>query len=737
VPRELHIIREISGGAVAAALTLPVGISLGIVTLEPLGAHFAPLGVAAGVYGIVICSLLTVVFGSRGAVISVPRSVTAVFVAAMLLEVTGAHRIVQGSAAPPEFQYAMVFLFLALSGVFMALIGLLRLGGLVKYLPHAVLAGFMNAVAILLALAQLPALLGMPAGSTPGDLVVSPGGMHLGALVVVAITLGSLALPGLLGLRIPPLIVGLVAGTIAHHALAATGLAAHLGPVLGAAAEAHPLLDTATRFPAAVDNAAFAQALPGVAAAAFGLALIASLDTLLLMKTFERTTHVRQDSQRELSRLGIANTIAACLGAIPCSMSLAGSQANHAAGGRGAASVLAHAIVVLVAILVLGGMLEAVPRAVVAALMLAIAFIVIDKPTIATIRKLASGSVLNRARLATDVLVMLTVASIAMLASVPLAVVVGVAIAVLSFLVNMSHSVVRRVTAGDAMRSRRSRDTEQMELLARHGKRIAVIELEGVIFFGTADDLLARIDQCLREGATHIIVDLARVSDVDTTGAQMLIQIHEWVRARGGMLIVSQAAAGQPQRDMLVDMGVVAHLGEEAFTPDIDHALEIAEDALLDAEGAVPADRAEIALRALHPFDRLTAEEMAVLEPLLSRREFAAGEFVFREGDPGDDLYVIARGTASVRRADAVRSTRLVTFGAGTVFGEMALLDARPRSASVQADGPLVCYVMTRAAFDEIVARHHGIALTLLKSLAQELGRRLRYTNEIVDHLQA
>ena len=105
--------------------------------------------------------------------------------------------------------------------------------------------------------------------------------------------------------------------------------------------------------------------------------------------------------------------------------------------------------------------------------------------------------------------------------------------------------------------------------------------------------------------------------------------------------------------------------------------------------------------------------------------------------DPGDDLFVIARGTASVYRVDGERSMRLVTFGEGTVFGEMALLDAKPRSASVQADNAMACYVMSRAAFDELVARHDAIALKLLTSLSQELGRRVRFANEIIDHLQA
>jgi MFS superfamily sulfate permease-like transporter len=740
VLRDSSIAKEIPGGAMAAALTLPVGISLGIVTLEPLGSHYAPLGVAAGVYGVALCSALMVLLGSRSPAINLPRSVTAVFVAAMLLEATGVHRVVAGGAPSPGFLYGLLFLFLALSGIFQALIGALRLGMLVKYLPHAVLAGFMNAVAILLAFAQLPALVGMPAGSAPADLMVVPGEMRTGAMLVAGITLAALWLPKFKVFRdmpVPPLFIGLIVGTLAHHLLASVGMGGQLGPVLGEAAARHPQFDTALGFREVLDNPAFAQALPGVAAAAFGLALISSLDTLLLMKAFERITHERQDSQRDLARLGIANTVTACLGAIPCSMGLAASQSNHAAGGRGPVSVLAHAAIVLAAILALGSLVAAIPRAVVAALMLSIAFVVIDRPTIATIRRLASGKVRNRARLATDLLVMLAVAGIAIVGSVALAVVAGVVIAVLSFLVNMSHSVVRRVTLGDAMRSRRSRETEQMGALARQGRRIAVIELEGVLFFGTADDALATIDACLRQGTTHVIVDLGRVNDVDTTGAQMLIQVHERVRARGGMLLLAHAAPGQPQRDFLDDTGVVAHLGAAAFMPDIDTALEAAEDALLDAEGAQVPERAEIPLEALHPFAQLTPAELSVLQPLLERRTFGPGEFVFREGDPGDELYVIALGTASVRREEGSRSTRLVTFGEGTVFGEMALLDARPRSASVQADRELVCFAMPRAAFQQIVERHQAIAVKLLTSLAQELGRRLRFTNEIVERLQA
>jgi CRP-like cAMP-binding protein len=69
------------------------------------------------------------------------------------------------------------------------------------------------------------------------------------------------------------------------------------------------------------------------------------------------------------------------------------------------------------------------------------------------------------------------------------------------------------------------------------------------------------------------------------------------------------------------------------------------------------------------------------------------------------------------------------------VFGELALLDATPRSASVQADGELLCWVMSREVFDDLVAQHHAIALKLLASLSRELGRRLRFANETIGRM--
>ena len=97
---------------------------------------------------------------------------------------------------------------------------------------------------------------------------------------------------------------------------------------------------------------------------------------------------------------------------------------------------------------------------------------------------------------------------------------------------------------------------------------------------------------------------------------------------------------------------------------------------------------------------------------------FSDGAPIIRAGTPGDALYVLVDGKVSVQR----RGLSSVPLGIGSFFGEMALFDDSPRSASVVADGPSVCLVITRARFHKLLRAEPAIAIGLLK----ELARRLR-----------
>jgi sulfate permease, SulP family len=125
-----------------------------------------------------------------------------------------------------------------------------------------------------------------------------------------------------------------------------------------------------------------------------------------------------------------------------------------------------------------------------------------------------------------------------------------------------------------------------------------------------------------------------------------------------------------------------------------------------------------------------------VIRDTLTRRAYSKGDLVFREGETSDELYVIAKGSASVRlHLGAGSETRLITFSPGTIFGELALLDQEARSASVEADDELVCYVLTRERFDELTRRHPAIAIKVLTNLGRELSSRLRRANRTIYQL--
>jgi CRP-like cAMP-binding protein len=186
------------------------------------------------------------------------------------------------------------------------------------------------------------------------------------------------------------------------------------------------------------------------------------------------------------------------------------------------------------------------------------------------------------------------------------------------------------------------------------------------------------------------------------------------------------------------DLGVTAAVHPEHIFVDTDRALEWAEDQLIQVHEAGLGAPEELAFASLDALAGLDGPERAVLAGMLIRRSYAKGDAVFHEGDDGQDLYLIASGAASVtlKLAGEGRENRLATFSAGTVFGELALLDPGPRSATVVADEALVCYVLTEQAFERLRKDHPGIAIALLTNLGRELTRRLRRANRTIYQLE-
>jgi SulP family sulfate permease len=111
---------------------------------------------------------------------------------------------------------------------------------------------------------------------------------------------------------------------------------------------------------------------------------------------------------------------------------------------------------------------------------------------------------------------------------------------------------------------------------------------------------------------------------------------------------------------------------------------------------------------------------------------------VIRQGDCDRSLYIVADGTTTVRVhvAGTDRQVRLASYARGTIFGEMALLDRQPRSATVTAEGEVVCYVLSEEAFEALIAEHPLIAVRLLTNVARELSVRLRHATRMISELE-
>jgi SulP family sulfate permease len=145
--------------------------------------------------------------------------------------------------------------------------------------------------------------------------------------------------------------------------------------------------------------------------------------------------------------------------------------------------------------------------------------------------------------------------------------------------------------------------------------------------------------------------------------------------------------------------------------------------------------RSQADVLALSEIDFLAGIEQPDLDRLseiLTRREFAPGEMICREGDEGDRMWLLAKGSVSVRLklANGHEDIRIASLARGTTIGEMSLIESMRRSASIVADEPVVCYELLSDGFAKMLADHPAIATKLLSNLAREISRRLRRTSE-------
>lgn len=721
-----HARGDLAGAAAAAAVTVPASIVYGLIAFAPLGAQFAGHGILAGLYASVAAALVVALAGGAAGIITGPLATTALVLGASMGQLGASGAL----ADDPEIVIALAFLMVLASGVLQVLFGALRLGGVVKFVSYPVFAGIMNGTAIVLAIGAGRELLAVAGGGSAGLL---PCVAVAAASVLPWFMAGLMA--GRISPRVPGPVLGLAVGTALYYLLGALGIDA--GGTIAAVPASAPLVNHWGTW-SSLDIGQLGQFVPIIVTAAATIAILGSVESLFATLTLQNLTGTRPDGNRELLAQGLGNIANAFAGALPASGTPSRTRLNHEAGGRTRLSGLLFALITLAAVLFGARFVDALPRAVVIGMTVAVALVIVDKWSIRLIHRVLRGDFGSRREHRVNIAIIAGVAASVVAFGMLAAVALGMLTSVVMFIVQMGKSVVRGVLDGSRLHSRKLRHVRTMDVLRSHGGAIAVLELQGALFFGATDRMLREIDTLVAAGVRYLVIDFRRINDADISAAAVLARTCGQLDARGVVVALSYLPEDSRLRVLLEDLGFGTRDGDARVFPDTDLALEYCEDLLLAAVGEEAHSAAARGLEQLLELEDLSEAEKDALHTAVDRRAFAAGSYLCRQGEPGDSLFVIEHGRAdiSIGVPGQVRRKRLATLGPGSVFGEMALLDRGVRSADVQVVEDLRCYEITNRAFNRLKDAQPRIALIVLDRLARVLVARLRSANETIGELE-
>lgn len=749
---------DVTGAVAATLVSLPLSMTIGVVAFMPLGRDYAAQGVMAGLYGAIILGFVTALSG-RSVLTSGPRAASALVLASLIGQLLLAEDLIFPPGETVPNVLAIAFFAVLLAGAIQAACGLGRMADVVKNIPYPVIAGFINSSAILIILGQLWVLLDIRRQDSLLEIFghldeIRPIVLVPAAVTVVAMLLAS----GRYRIRmLPAPLAGMLAGTAVFYLMRFVLKGADVGGTLGEVEAILPTPQIPTMFTSLDEGGDFWLVISMVLPASVSMAALASLDTLLAASVLDDMTEERTDSNRLLAIHGIGNMLAALGGGLLGAGGMIRTKPGYDAGGRSKTMVYAVSAIMLAAVLLFGHWIEYIPRAVIAAMVVVLGFQLFDRWSF----WLFSGVVFRRpgtrfTASLDDVFVVLLVIASALLFNLIVAVGVGLAVAFAIFVLRLQRSLVRRESRGPGLHARSVWNERRQEVLAECGQQIAVLELEGAVFFGSADALEGRVRELMAEGVTHIVLDMKRITDIDSTGGLALGRISRRLREAGGDLAISyipverrkvkktvdvdrrRKAAPRPLWSALEQSGALRVIEEGQFHDDTDRALAAMEDRVIAAHTSEDLSVAMRHFRMPPVLRGLTRQEVAAFRRLATRQFYRAGETIFVQGDRGDALYYITRGQVDITiHIDGVGiEKRLQTLTEGSIFGEMAILDSKPRAASVIATGDTVCYRLGVEAFEKIERDYPEAALKLLNNFCRMFSERMRAANTMIGELE-
>jgi SulP family sulfate permease len=521
--------RDLLAGLTVAVVALPLALAFGVAS---------GLGAQAGLVTAVIAGAVAAVFGGSNLQVSGP---------------TGAMTVVLVPVVA-RFGTTGVLMVGAMAGVLLIVLAVARLGSYVRYLPAPVIEGFTAGIAVVIALQQVPAALGV--SDAHGGKVWAVAADAVARFVAhphpasVAVALGVAAVMLIGGRWRPGVPFSLV--TVAAATVLAQSTSLDLARIGALPAG----------LPAASLGFLHIDAVVTLLPSALAVAALAALESLLSATVADAmSVSEHHDPDRELFGQGLANLVVPLFGGIPATAAIARTAVNVRAGAGSKLAALIHAGALAVIVLAAAPLVGRIPLAALAGVLLA-----------TTVRMIEAGSLWALARSTRgDALVLALTFTVTVALDLVTAVAVGIGVAVVVALRAVARTAALRqvpLEAGD-------HSAEEHALLSEH---IVAYRLDGPLFFAAAHTFLLELSAIA--DVRVVILRMSRVSTMDATGANVLGDAVSRLQKRGITVLLSGVAPGHEQ--VLATLGVARDLRRDGLVfADTPAAIDYARTAVL------------------------------------------------------------------------------------------------------------------------------------------------------------
>lgn len=519
---------DIFGGITAGIVALPLALAFG---------DASGLGATYGLYGAIFIGFFAAIFGGTASQISGPTGPMTVVTTATVAAMIGVTGSVE--AAIP----ALVVTFV-LAGIIQILMGVVRIGSLIKFIPYPVVSGFMSGIGVIIVLLQIYPSFGLTGPKMTLDVAASVlsgsgwEGINFAAFGVTVATVAIIYLWPKISKAVPSVLIALLALTIAS---AAVGLDV---PIIGDIPQSFPELKIG-------GFASISSDLYGmIVITAITLAALGALDSLLTSVVADNLTKTQHSSNRELVGQGIGNAISGLFLGLPGAGATMRTVVNVRAGGSTRKSGAIHALLLLAVLLGAGAYASHIPKPVLAGILITVGIGILDYRGLKHIAKVPR----------TDAIIMIVVLFVTVFLDLLIAVGIGMVMAILRHWQVIVAMVFQRgkqpaAAAGVEIAHVGSYwDDEPWEDEPHElGEHVVVNRVSGPLFFAFATEFRRRLDGLT--DARFVILRLDRVSFVDQSGAYAL---HETVRGLElrGVVVVLVGLRDQPD-ELLNKLSIV------------------------------------------------------------------------------------------------------------------------------------------------------------------------------------